>query len=66
MIITESVKLTNFLEPSRPKLGKLLTQIYCLCACFSENINITIAMADEQELKNCARILLVEIGLEQK
>lgn len=58
----ESLKLVNFLKSSRPQLGKLLAQIYGSCDSFSPDPDIT--MADEQELKDCAQILLVELQKE--
>lgn len=58
----ESVELANFLEPSRSELGDLLARIYGSCDSFSPDPDIT--MADEQELKDCAQILLVELQKE--
>ena len=58
----ESVELVNFLKSSRPQLGKLLARIYGSCDSFSPDPDIT--MADEQELKDCAQILLVELQKE--
>ena len=58
---TESVELTNFLEPARPELGKLLASIYGYCDSFSQDIEIS--LSDEQELKNCAQLLLVKLQL---
>ncbi len=55
----ESVELANFLEPSRPELGELLARIYGSCDSFSPDPEI--AMADEQELKDCAQILLLKL-----
>ena len=48
--------MKNFLEPSRPKLGNLLTCIYGSCDSFSPDPDIT--MANEQELKDCTQIEL--------
>ena len=56
---TESLELANFLKPSRPELGDLFARIYGSCDSFSPDPDIT--MADEQELKDCAQILLVEL-----
>ena len=56
---TESLELANFLKSSRPQLGKLLARIYGSCDSFSLDPDIT--MTDEQELKDCAQILLVEL-----
>ena len=58
----ESLELINFLKSSRPQLGKLLARIYGSCDSFSPDPDIT--MADEQELKDCAQILLVELQKE--
>ena len=58
----ESLELVNFLKSSRPQLGKLLARIYGSCDSFSPDPDIT--MADEQELKDCAQILLVELQKE--
>ena len=55
----ESVELANFLEPSRPELGDLLARIDGSCDSFSPDPEI--AMADEQELKDCAQILLLKL-----
>jgi hypothetical protein len=62
MKIKESLELVNFLKSSRPELGKLLARIYGSCDSFSPDPDIT--MADEQELKDCAQILLVELQKE--
>ena len=62
MKIKESLELVNFLKSSRPELGKLLARIYGSCNSFSPDPDIT--MADEQELKDCAQILLVELQKE--
>ena len=58
----ESLELANFLKSSRPELGDLLARIYGSCDSFSPDPDIT--MADEQELKDCAQILLVELQKE--
>lgn len=58
----ESLELVNFLKSSRPQLGKLVARIYGSCASFSTDLDIT--MADEQELKDCTQILLVEFQKE--
>ena len=58
----ESLKLVNLLKSSRPELGNLLAQIYGSCDSFSLDPDIT--MADKQELKDCAQILLVELQKE--
>ena len=55
----ESVELANFLEPSRRELGELLARIYGSCDSFSPDPEV--AMADEQELKDYAQILLFKI-----
>ncbi len=57
-----SVELANFLEPRRPELGELLARIYGSCDSSSPDPDIT--MADEQELKDCSQILLVELQKE--
>lgn len=62
MKIKESLELVNFLKSSRSELGKLLARIYGSCDSFSPYPDIT--MADEQELKDCAQILLVELQKE--
>ena len=59
MKIKESLELVNFLKSSRPELGKLLARIYGSCDSFSPDPDIT--MADEQELKDCAQILLLTL-----
>ena len=59
MKIEESLELANFLKSSRPELGELLARIYGSCDSFSPDPEI--AMADEQELKDCARILLLTL-----
>ena len=59
MEIEESVELANFLEPSRPELGRLLARIYGSCDSFSPDPEI--AMSDEKELKDCAQILLLKL-----
>ena len=58
----ESLELVDFLKPSRPRLGKLLARIHGSCDSFSLDPDIT--MVDEQELKDCAQILLVELQKE--
>lgn len=55
----ESVELANFLEPSRPELGNLLARIYGSCDSFSPDPEI--AMSTEEELKDCAQILLLTL-----
>jgi hypothetical protein len=55
----ESLELANFLKSNRPELGKLLARIYGSCDSFSPDPEI--AMADEPELKDCARILLLTL-----
>lgn len=60
----ESLELVNFLKSSRPQLGKLLAQTYGSCDSFSLDPDIDIAMVDEQELKDYAQILLVELQKE--
>ena len=59
MKIMESLELANFLKSSRPELGRLLARIYGSCDSFSPDPEI--AMADEQELKDCAQILLLTL-----
>ena len=56
---TESLELANFLKPSRPELGALLSRIYGSCDSFSPDPEI--AMSDEKELKDCAKILLSKL-----
>ncbi len=58
----ESLELANFLKSSQPELGDLLARICGSCDSFSPDPDIT--MADEQELKDCAQILLVELQKE--
>jgi len=58
----ESLELVNFLKSSRPQLGSLLAQIHGSCDSFSLDPDIN--MVDEQELKDCAQILLVELQKE--
>ena len=55
----ESVELANFLEPSRPELGNLLARIYGSCDSFSPDPEI--AMSTEEELKDCAQILILTL-----
>jgi hypothetical protein len=62
MEIKESLELVNFLKSSQPELGDLLARICGSCDSFSPDPDIT--MADEQELKDCAQILLVELQKE--
>ena len=56
---TESLELANFLKPSRPELGELFARIYGSCNSFSPDPEI--AMSDEEELKDCAQILLLKL-----
>lgn len=56
---TKNPELANFIEPNRPKLGTLMARIYSACDSFSPDVRIT--MSTEQELKNYAQILLVEL-----
>ena len=58
----ESLELVNFLKSSRPQLGRLLAWIHGACDSFSPDPDIN--MVDEQELKDCAQILLVELQKE--
>lgn len=58
----ESLELVNFLKPGRPQLARLLAEIYGSCDSFSLDPDIN--MVDEQELKDCAQILLVELQKE--
>ena len=58
----ESLELVNFLKSSRPQLGRLLAWIHGACDSFSLDPDIN--MVDEQELKDCAQILLVELQKE--
>ena len=51
----ESLELTNFLKTSQSELGDLLSQIYGTCDFFGHVIY------DEEELKDCARILLLKL-----
>jgi hypothetical protein len=62
MEIKESLELVNFLKSSRPELARLLARIYGSCDSFSPDPEV--AMSDEQELKDCAQILLVELQKE--
>jgi hypothetical protein len=56
----ESLELANFLHKTdRCGLNRLLARIYGSCDSFSPDPEI--AMADEQELKDCARILLLTL-----
>jgi len=52
----ESLELANFLTPNRSELGDLLARIYGSCDNFS--LDSDIVMIDEQELRDCAQILL--------
>ena len=54
----ELLELVNFLKSSWAQLDKLLARIYGSCNSFNPDPDIT--MAEEQELKNCAQVLLVE------
>ena len=58
----ESLELVNFLKSSRPQLGRLLAWIHGACDSFSPDPDIN--LVDEQELKDCAQILLVELQKE--
>ena len=62
MEITESLELVNFLKSSRPELGRLLARIYGSCDSFSPDPDIN--LVDEQELKDDAQILLLELQKE--
>lgn len=62
MEINESLELGDFLKSSRPQLCNLLVETYGSCSSFSPDPNIT--MVDEQELKDCAQLLLVELQKE--
>ncbi len=62
MEIKESLELVNFLKSSQPELGDLLARICGSCDSFSPDPEV--AMSDEQELKDCAQILLVELQKE--
>lgn len=62
MKITESLELVNFLKSSRPELGRLLARIYGSCDSFSPDPDIN--LVDEQELKDYAQILLLELQKE--
>ena len=57
----ESLELRNFLNPSRPELGDLLARIYGSCDSYSPDPEVEIAMSNENELKDCAQILLVKL-----
>lgn len=59
MKIKESLKLANFLKPSRPEIGKLLARIYGSCDSYSPDPEI--AMSDKKELKDYAQILLFKL-----
>ena len=56
---TESLELANFLKPSRPELGDLLARIHGSCDSFSPDPEI--AMSTEEELKECAKSLLLKL-----
>jgi hypothetical protein len=61
----ESLELANFLHKTdRCGLNRLLARIYGSCDSFSPDPEI--AMADEQELKDCARILLLTLQEESR
>jgi len=62
MEIKESLELVNFLKSSRPELGRLLARIYGSCDSFSPDPDIN--LVDEQELKDYAQILLLELQKE--
>ena len=57
----ESLKLANFLKPSRPELGRLLARIYGSCDSYSPDPEVKIATSDEKELKDCAQSLLLNL-----
>ena len=60
MKIEESVELANFINKTdRYGLNRLLARIYGSCDSFSPDPDIT--MADEQELKDYAQILLFKL-----
>ena len=61
MKLKESLELTNFLKCSHPELGELLVKIYGSCQSFSPDPEVDIAMSDENELKECAQILLLKL-----
>ena len=56
---TESLELANFLEPDRSELGSLLGSIYGSWDAFS--LDPEIALSDEEDLKDCAKILLLKL-----
>ena len=58
----ESLELVNFLKPRRPQRARLLAEIYGTCDSFSLDPDINVV--DEQELKDCAQILLAELQKE--
>ena len=55
----ESLELANFLNPSRPELGRLLARIYGSCDSYSPDPEI--ALSDEKELKDDAQVLLFKL-----
>ena len=55
----KSPELATFLKPCRSELGKLLMKIYGSCDAFSPDSENT--MSNEQELKDYAQILLLEL-----
>ena len=60
MKIEESVELANFINKTdRYGLNRVLARIYGSCDSFSPDPDMT--MSDEQELKDYAQILLVEL-----
>lgn len=59
----ESLELANFLKPERAELADLLANTYSCCDGFS--LDPEIAMSDEEELKDCARILLLKFEQEE-
>ena len=59
----ESPELASLLNPCRSELGKLLIKIYGSCDAFSPDPEST--MSNEQELKDYAQILLLELQYQQ-
>ena len=59
---TESLELANFLKPSSRELGNLLARIYGSCDSF---LDPELTMSTEQELKDCAQILLLKLQEQQ-
>ena len=55
----ESLELANFLNPSRPELGRLLARTYGSCDSYS--LDPEIALSDEKELKDDAQALLFKL-----